>query len=760
MTSPAAGESAIEAPPAPAASAARRGRYFGRMAWFVVLHVAFVVGLFFTAKVGLERRAEVYGLTEPLRFTWDMWNAQRWGAAAANDGFFPLYDDVVHSPNVWYSRAYPDKPQYDLDYSPLRLAIMTAWARWARQEFPQQAPQASEEEPGKLEEQWGWIGRLRNLPKAIHPPGWLRYPDYDFVKPMLYFNTGIEVASSVAIFWLVYLWVMRRERAPMEPTLLWGYIGRGWRWIWGDPPPLRLPERRPLTLRTHYRAMTLGLAGAVIFWFNPATTISSHVWPQWDIWPTPFFLFAVLLGCLDWWFVAGVLLMVGTSLKGQLAVTVPMFILWTIFELRFAATLRLVIGLALGAGLIVSPWLLRYPYNDPAVLNDPVLRTLPFNNPAARHWVVILVASAALICSMVVWRRHSALWYLATGAAAALASCIGLSMWVSPPAGFYMAALWAIAVLVWLSFRLQQRRSLWIGYAVLAVAAAATTAVFFPQFVWPIDAWVPKAMLLAIALAGLAILLPVRAVPYLLAAALAAGIWTCIPLFNASTAWYEISIKYGQYHWGTMYMGTTANLPTILADHWGWGLHSIVTVIEPGQFLFWPREPKKLMLEDLLSYILMGTVTISALAAAIHHRRNDARFLIAVTVPWIAFYTIPLHIHERYLIWAAGVSAVFVAASWGMTFLGFAVSFLAWVMVALKVFPPARAYAPKWNWFIGPMMSLTPISWVVILCTVMYLFAALVPSRRHPRRKSAAPRELPAPPPLEPTPALVNNPIA
>ena len=55
--------------------------------------------------------------------------------------------------------------------------------------------------------------------------------------------------------------------------------------------------------------------------------VSAHAWPGWDSWVIPFFVYALLLVSLDWWFCAGVVLALGALCKGQQLLVAPLFML-------------------------------------------------------------------------------------------------------------------------------------------------------------------------------------------------------------------------------------------------------------------------------------------------------------------------------------------------------------------------------------------------------------------------------------------------
>jgi hypothetical protein len=153
---------------------------------------------------------------------------------------------------------------YVLDYLPLRLTVMKLWAD----------------------------ARLKADPP---PQAWQL--GYDFNAPLLQFNTFCEAMTAIGIGLLVFDF-SRRDR---RPTLL------------GDSRPLY--------------GVWLALLAAMVVWFNPASLVIAHGRPTWDVWVTPFYVWAVWLATRNCWFVAGLVLAVGTMLKGQQLFAVPVFIL-------------------------------------------------------------------------------------------------------------------------------------------------------------------------------------------------------------------------------------------------------------------------------------------------------------------------------------------------------------------------------------------------------------------------------------------------
>jgi hypothetical protein len=294
---------------------------------------------------GIQLRRWTWAETRHVRFQHDIVNAFYWGSetlaqarrlspseASANSwtafarGYFALYDRVQR-------KAYKD--DYRLDYPPLRLLVMSIWARQVRSDFP-------EVDDG-------------------HPK---------HLKPLLNVNLACELISAVAIFLLVRLWVQRSSGARRSPFL------------------------RDLPLQ--HRAAICGLAAASVAWLEPSMILDTHGWPQWDVWILPFYLFAVLAALKKRWFLCGCLLATGAMLKGQLLLVVPFFVLWPLWQKRWTRALRLLAGLASTTALVASPWLLRTPTALIVVAFVGGVSSLIFFGGKFRHAWVWMAGTVAL----------------------------------------------------------------------------------------------------------------------------------------------------------------------------------------------------------------------------------------------------------------------------------------------------------------------------------------------------------------------------
>src|SRR5438093_2672677 len=288
---------------------------------------ALLVGLIATFLLcGIQLRRWTWEKTRHVRFQHDIVNGFYWGSQSVEEGrrlsaddnsagswaaffrgYFALYDEVKRE-------AYEN--DYRLDYPPLRLLVISIWAKEVRTEFP-------------------------GVDDG-HP---------HYVGVLLKANLLCELISAIAIFFLVRFW-LRRTTGEMTAQ------------FWRIFPP-------------EHRAWICGLAAAAVVWLEPSMILDAHGWPQWDVWILPFYLFAAFAALKNRWFWCGCLLAVGAMFKGQLLFVAPFFVFWPLWQKGWLPTLRVLAGFVATTAFIVSPWLLRTPA-DWAVLAAFAVITLLF----------------------------------------------------------------------------------------------------------------------------------------------------------------------------------------------------------------------------------------------------------------------------------------------------------------------------------------------------------------------------------------------
>jgi hypothetical protein len=309
----------------------------------IVLLVLLCAGTIAAVK-GLELRRWIWDYSQGAHFKGDIGNAFYWGNYAEEHGLFSVYEsNAAENEGV----ELPTNPQLRMaarriDYPPLRLTAAWLWYRWAHRHYPDAT---------------AW------------------QDNYDFTSPLLDANTVAEATSALLVFCIVWIW--RRHEEVIDSKSL------GWK------PALT--------------GAGGGLLGAMMLWFNPAVLWDGHCWPQWDIWPVPLFLLALLLALFDFWFIAGICIAIAASLKGQILLGAPVLLIWPIFRGPFGAPLRLISGFMLMTALIALPWMQPSGagYRWLLLCGVAMAGMMPF----VLGWKKPLLGSAALpIAAMLVWQ--------------------------------------------------------------------------------------------------------------------------------------------------------------------------------------------------------------------------------------------------------------------------------------------------------------------------------------------------------------------
>ena len=256
---------------------------------------------------GILLRQYTWRQTTHLRFQRDIVNGFYWGTQTLAEGhrFSPKaksdsWPVLIRGYLSLYDRVEDDafEKNYYLDYPPLRLLVMSIWAREVRAKFP---------------------GAEDGTPA--------------YVEPLLTVNTICELVTAIGVFLLVRLGIRRAS----------GATDLGWL------------HRLPLETR----GWIAGLIAASVTWLEPSLILDAHAWPQWDSWILPFYLFAALAALNQRWFLCGCLLALGGMLKGQLLFVAPFFVFWPLWQKRWGRAGKVLAGFFATFALVVSPWILN-----------------------------------------------------------------------------------------------------------------------------------------------------------------------------------------------------------------------------------------------------------------------------------------------------------------------------------------------------------------------------------------------------------------
>jgi hypothetical protein len=541
---------------------------------------------------GVRERRWVWEITAPIRFTSDIDRGFYWAMQTSGP------DGYLNQ----YDKMELQGPDWSLwlDYAPLRLLVMEQWGKWVRRHYPQ------------------YGDRTRGV-------DW--DPSFRFNRPLLYFNVVMDGLGCVCAFFLTRLWVVRGSAGQNNAGVQAAFGGVG-----------------------------LGLAAALLLWFNPAMQLSAYGWPTWDSWIIPMYLLATLLASLDWWLCAGLAVAVGAMFKGQQLAVAPVFVIWPLMLGRPGSALRWCTGLIVGIAAIASPWIFSYlPAEELARVHHMQFFSLGLFMPRLPDAGRVVDVAAIFWVSGVVCAAAAAPWIVWTANRKAIgASLVNRKYW---PAWLHQRRLsiciagLVIGMFVWWPWWLTRNRADW----------------YFGVIAWVILAWASLG-------------LRARSQPFVWGAATGTSSLFCMRLFHGSHAWWDCAFSYASIHWPFMIMGLTSNLPGIFNVRFGWPSWIQVTALTLpaiaghwpvlSKLGWWPTAPLVVTTKMLFNSIYTLLLLLSGIGIGLQARRKDRRVLVALITPWILFFTFPVQIHERYLLYAAGCSAICIGQSVGMMLLG------------------------------------------------------------------------------------------
>lgn len=458
-------------------------------------------------------------------------------------------------------------------------------------------------------------------------------------------------------------------------------------WIWRTGPPesrLLVPGHKWLD-----RQLAMGwrpVAAFLLLWLNPAMILSAHGWPSWDMWVIPFFLWTVLLCCWEYWFAAGVLFAIGAMFKGQQLSVAVIFVLWPIMAGQPGRALRFAAGFVGAFGLLVSGWMLTY---RPEIHPDKPARVFDW----AAFWWVASCAGAVVLANG--WRIFTK-WFA--------------RYWWAP----------AMLVAAYLIVRPAIGRWDTYGWVLLLLAGVVIASA------WAMHLWKQT---------------------YVLSAAVGVSLLLCMVYFHGTDAWWELGYRYGTERHMGMIIGPGSNLAAILESRFQYysPLQEVFAI--PAKWIgSWPARERPVLMRELLISIYVVFLLISTIAIARQWRKNDRRFLVAVVVPWLLFYSIPAQIHERYLLFGSGIAAIVIGCSVGLSILNLFLVALTFLQTAhcmmfanntLLYRYEHRLLNPDFSAFCDTIRP--DIGWAVLAATLVFMVAAFARSRwRRPVGELAA----------------------
>jgi hypothetical protein len=686
----------------------------------------------------------------------------------------PVYRHIFRGWVVTYDHLIRDEPEgnYQMDYPPLRSLVMTLWVWKVQAEHP-----GITSFPIKREM---LFNRFTHRPEPVTP---------DVIHPMLVCNGIAEGISAIAIFFLVWIWSWRegmpisagqpnsdnsRGRKPrsaarstadpgLPPPAIKDSSPLTWQSRWGDPllliPPILLGIfllLRPYTdfkfantdpgtslidrritsvgwwiflvlrytsvialarfLPRPFRGIACATVAMTLAWINPPSILDSFGWPQWEAWLLPFFLVAAVLVSVDWWLTAGIVLGIGGMFKGQLFFIAPVLVLCPLFAGWIGRFLRIVTGVALGAGLIVWPWLI--------------------NNPRANAYLIAAITAGALVCIASIC-RHS-IWQtirklmhqrqsapiLSAGVPGVPAAVEGPSSKVAEPS-LPAAAQHSPQDPSTSASTPPLRMMHWLTYT--AIAVAMLTATVLPLLIYrnqqhPFHLYT---ILYTLSILLIPWFLPRRMLAAWLTFVFTAAIWLAGSSLGGSFSWWDVGFAYGTQKHQDMQLGgqSLSNLSSILQRRYGWELKDLVGTLH----LPFTTDPIDLNIQSTQAVLFAITLLICTVAASVHLRRNDNKFLLALTAPSLLFVTLLTQMAARYTLFPAVVAAALIGVSFSATLFQLLLVIISLIMLGNQLLMNDPSTAPILFSITRP--TYPDMGWMMLLLAIIFLVMAVTPNR-------------------------------
>lgn len=199
-------------------------------------------------------------------------------------------------------------------------------------------------------------------------------------------------------------------------------------------------------------------------------------------------------------------------------------------------------------------------------------------------------------------------------------------------------------------------------------------------------------------------------------------------IWDGSLAWLDVGFGYANRHYPAMVMGPTSNIPALLQQIYNWQIHDIAATVRLPREIPLVGSQIDVTMKLILGMAYILTLLLCGMGAAIHARRNDPMLLISLVAPWVLMFAINVQMHERYLFWGATLGVVAITASRGLLAMHAVIATLALLMIGHNMLEQNVSFAPRLLHF---ARSARPgIGWAVVLCALVYLFAAVCPRRR------------------------------
>jgi hypothetical protein len=413
----------------------------------------------------------------------------------------------------------------------------------------------------------------------------------------------------------------------------------------------------------------------------------------------------------------------------EAAIVVGLLTLWSLI-CRPIKPLRFAGGLVIAVAVIVSPWLLSYIPAEKLNAALAVQKTFGDAKVPVDAFKIVRTTDVPAV-----------IWVIGVLAAAVGLPFVGWLTLEKPNSAdtapvprwrHVLASKWA-----------------WRGIA----AFAAIVLVMWPWWIkrnhadWLIGSGCAIAMI-----AGVLLIRP-RGIAILATAAVGTALLLCMSVFHGSSAWYDCGFTFPANHYPWMALGMADNLPAIMVRDFNWhrlDLKETAFTIPAQFFLRYPAKATDISTGSALQALFNFTLLLCSLGAAMHARLRGSRLLVALSGIWVMMFCFPPQVHERYLVFAAGISCICMGTSVGMTLLGMFLSVAASVMMLNNLLATASS-AGQLGAFSKGLVEQYPklfsnhsgdeilrtlnganpdLGYAVVLCGLVFLYCSLAPQRK------------------------------
>jgi hypothetical protein len=527
------------------------------------------------------------------------------------------------------------------------------------------------------------------------------------MPPMLAMNTIIEGLGAIAALVLAWAWERRRFARPGQ---LRGRSAGGWRTRWGNPllliPPLLLGIFLLVRPWVHWSS-DLGQYGeqsaldemvrnpafwiTLILHFTAVVSLARFL-------PAPFRapMCGLVAGTLVW--LNPAMLVIGHGWP-QWDVWMPPFFLMACALLSI--NWWLCAGIVIGIGAMFKGQIL---FCAPVLLLCPLIAGRPHQ---CLRIVAGLACSFGLCAAPWLLHNRSAQSYVVGTFFAGLAVC-------------------ALSIPRRSIFRQMQRPGAGLIATIILLVLAMVPVAGLVLWIFP-HAPMGARIGICFLCAGIILLpwiLPRRYFSGWLATVLASAIFLAGFGVRGNFSWWDIGFYYGTRKHNVMQMGrdSLSNLSSLLEKRFGYGLHDTLMTLH----IPWHGDIDVDVRQGMAGLFFI-TMLACAFGAGRHLRRNDPRFLVAITAPWVLFLTLLPQLAARYAFYPAVVGACLVAVSTTISLLQLLLTLLASVMIVNQILASDPAVAPAT--YAITRQTHPGLGWAMLLLSAVFVYLAVTPTR-------------------------------